>query len=558
MSANFATIIGTTPTPQEREIPPRFYLGMAALYALVILPYLTVYTSLGWVAISVLWINPIITFVCAAAVASLLLLAIGMGETSRKAMVRLLLVVFVLGVIVDVAEVAVAYVAEGGKIDWQIMQSVPRDYDSQHTVLDVVVAIGLTIGTVVVEECSKLLPVLVLIAFGKIRSMQAGIAAAALAGLTFGLIESNLYGYINLQGMQISEYLMRYFSMSVTHALWDALGAGVAFLFVRNGQPTLRSCFGGFVLTCVLHLSHNALQAIITPTIQAVTICFLLLPVYILTKSARRKSKVVDDFAFEIPIAGFIVLLFTVASAAAMFLPTQTYRTAEQVCEYAHTVNQIAWMLNGKEVDSADSTIKEMSTQDITIPHLRDDLLDALHQVQAQQSLDGADRTYAILLNAVKVSPSMIQSAIVKRRPYLDLDDARHALNGVNAAADLQLPFKRIRRWDITVKSVTLPDAVTKNGGDVELHVLLASGQQLADTLFPAVLSDAFTAHRPLPSWQTSLSLAEDRPIVILYGVDQNAAYVLDASPLPFADFTGELRMPRGCAVNLSVQYDGQ
>jgi hypothetical protein len=105
---------------------------------------------------------------------------------------------------------------------------------------------------------------------------------------------------------------------------------------------------------------------------------------------------------------------------------------------------------------------------------------------------------------------------------------------------------------------VALPDAVMKNGSNVELHILLASGQQLADTLFPAVQSDAFTVHHPLRSWQTSLALAEDRPIVILYGIDQNAAYVLDAAPLPFDDFTGDLHMPRGCAVNLSVQYDGQ
>ena len=70
MSANFATIISTPTAPSEREIPTRFYLAMAAIYGLVIVPYLLIYTSLGWVAISALWVNPIFTFLTAAVVGS--------------------------------------------------------------------------------------------------------------------------------------------------------------------------------------------------------------------------------------------------------------------------------------------------------------------------------------------------------------------------------------------------------------------------------------------------------------------------------------------------------
>src|ERR1700733_616731 len=80
MSANFATIISTPTAPSEREIPTRFYLAMAAIYGLVIVPYLLIYTSLGWVAISALWVNPIFTFLTAAVVGCLLLWGIGMGE----------------------------------------------------------------------------------------------------------------------------------------------------------------------------------------------------------------------------------------------------------------------------------------------------------------------------------------------------------------------------------------------------------------------------------------------------------------------------------------------
>jgi hypothetical protein len=315
----------------------------------------------------------------------------------------------------------------------------------------------------------------------------------------------------------------------------------------------------GFVVTCMLHLLHNALQALITPTVQAITICFLLLPVYMLAKSARRKSLVPEDFAFEIPIAGFLTALLSVASLAATQIPVKNVRLASQVADYAQTVNEIQSMLHGKETDAAESTIHEMSTRDIPFPNVREDLLDALRPIRDGNSslFDGVDRTYAMSLDSPRISPNLIDSAIAKRQPYLKLDDARHELNRANAAAGLQTPFKGIRRWEIEIESVTPSDAVTRIvNGNGELRVLLASGARLEDTLFPALQSEAFSFHRAFLPWQTSLSLADDRPVLILY--DRTAGYILDATILPWADVSAAVHMSRGSLIHLSVHYDAQ
>jgi hypothetical protein len=56
--------------------------------------------------------------------------------------------------------------------------------------------------------------------------------------------------------------------------------------------------------------------------------------------------------------------------------------------------------------------------------------------------------------------------------------------------------------------------------------------------------------------WQTSLSLADDRPVLILY--DRTAGYILDATILPWADVSAAVHMSRGSLIHLSVHYDAQ
>jgi RsiW-degrading membrane proteinase PrsW (M82 family) len=150
------------------------------------------------------------------------------------------------------------------------------------------------------EEAIKLLPVFVLIATGRIRNAHGAMLCGALSGLTFGAVEAISFGYLVYPATTpitpVSTYLTRFFIMSPLHGIWDALAGGLVFFLSGRGRanrrrgPTIGSAAAAFSCAVVFHVTHNALQAIVGPVMQIVTVFMLLAPLYLLAKAARRRA----------------------------------------------------------------------------------------------------------------------------------------------------------------------------------------------------------------------------------------------------------------------------
>lgn len=548
---------------QRAPVPARFFVSMAAIYLLIIGSYFSLYTPLHAVVINNWWINPALTLLVAGLCSSLLIAAIGTGSNSLAGLLPVWIVVISLGSVVAAYEIAVLIQMAGGQIEalkplWEYIPSIGQRYATPSQASFV---IAHSAGIVVLEELAKLAPVLVLIAIGQIRSMQSALCAAALTGLTYGLMESNCYGYTDFVGVgePLTEYLSRYFTMSTTHALWDATGAGVAMLLCLRGS-SLGGCVLGFIVTITMHLCHNFLQEIFTPAVQVATILGVIFPVYVLTKRGWRTALPQpprSGAAIMISI-GFTLLLTTV-SAAAHFVQWDTSKVTQQVVLVSQSMDQISRVLEKTDAPFNPQMVDEFDARQPIEARMGQDLKDLAHWVRdaGPNRHNAAAHITRIDLVAGRFRPADIRLSINAQRPFELLDDLSHELNRISRSANLQPQHPATLRWNVTVDSVDTTASVPQDGS-FKFFLILLNGKQADEPLVPAAQSDVFAASLASP-WAAEMTAQNNCAILSLAGMDsRGGCRILDYAVLPTKSLDGNVKLARGTLIRLKVMSDQQ
>ena len=286
-----------------RRVPTHFFVGTLLLYALVLGTFLLTATRLRHAEPNFRTLVPFAAAGSFYVASSLFLLILGRGHVSRWTVLACVIATLAM------TTTFCMFLRSGLLID-----QLPPDAEllrqalaaTDETVRAVMGSEGWLSQTVrfaamfTIEECLKLLPVFVLIFGGRIRNAHGAMLCGALSGLTFGVVEAISYGYLVYPAVEpftpVTTYLTRFFIMSPLHGIWDALAGGLAFFLSGHGRsntlrgPTIGSAAAAFACAVVFHVTHNALQAIVGPVMQIVTVFALLAPLYLLAKAARRRA----------------------------------------------------------------------------------------------------------------------------------------------------------------------------------------------------------------------------------------------------------------------------
>src|SRR4051812_25751385 len=144
--------------------------------------------------------------------------------------------------------------------------------------------LGNTLGVAVFEEAAKLVPVLLLLRAGRLVGTRSAVMCAALAGLTFGLLESNWYAFSVYTEHPTPgyNYLIRFLILPAMHAIWPAVSIGLMLLAPSGAKRTGWRGIAwnlGPMAGVFLHGLYNALGAI-SPAAQIVAFMVTLLVLF--------------------------------------------------------------------------------------------------------------------------------------------------------------------------------------------------------------------------------------------------------------------------------------
>jgi hypothetical protein len=151
---------------------------------------------------------------------------------------------------------------------------------------------------VLIEEGVKLTPVVLLVLAGAVRQPRVAMLCAAIAGMSFGMIEAINYSVFiyPATGSPLTSYLVRTMVMAPSHGVGTAIGCGFMFFAAlarsggRSATPRLVDALLGFLAGVVLHMAHNALQAAAGPVSQVLTIFLQLAVLYSLVKAVEKDA----------------------------------------------------------------------------------------------------------------------------------------------------------------------------------------------------------------------------------------------------------------------------
>ena len=289
--------------PRSNRVPTHFFVATLLLYGLVLGTFLLNLTKLSRAEPNWRTLVPFGAGVSFYVASTLFLLILGRGQISRwtvlscttatLVLTTLLCLILRAGLLVEqVPEHVVALRELLAGTDRAVKALLSADTWGGEAILFA--------GKYTLEEVIKLAPVFALIATGKIRNAHGAMLCGALSGLTFGAVEAIAFGYlvypVTPEITPVSTYLTRFFIMSPLHGIWDALAGGLVFFLSgrwrTNTQrgPTIGSAAAAFSCAVVFHVTHNALQAIVGPVMQIVTVFMLLAPLYLLAKAARKRA----------------------------------------------------------------------------------------------------------------------------------------------------------------------------------------------------------------------------------------------------------------------------
>jgi hypothetical protein len=312
------------PPSRGRRVPRRFFIGTLLLYAIVLGTYFLRLTPLHHAVPDWRTIVPSFAFASFYVPAGLFLLILGRGHVSRWDVLKVIAAAFVLTCVLCLsvrAELVVQTIHPSHVQLRHLITSVGAFVDWLFSgVLQIA-------AQVMVEEAFKLLPVFVLIVTGRLRTAHDAMLCGALSGLTFGTMEAVSFGYLDYAGSHkpITEYLTRFFVMAPLHGIWDALGGGLVFFLSGRWRsnvlrrPGLGAIVAAYCCAVVFHIGHNSLQAVLGPATQIISVFAMLAPLYVMSKSARRRAEAQGEPP-ELPFIGDLHLLMI--SLSTMFLAT--------------------------------------------------------------------------------------------------------------------------------------------------------------------------------------------------------------------------------------------
>ena len=289
--------------PRPDRVPTHFFVATLLLYALVLGTFLLNLTKLSRAEPNWRTLVPFGAGVSFYVASTLFLLILGRGQVSRWTVLLCTTATLVLTTLLCLvlrAGLLIEQVPAGAAGLRDFLVGIDR---AVRGLLHADTWVGETVlfaGKFAVEEVIKLAPVFALIAAGKIRNAHGAMLCGALSGLTFGAVEAITFGYLVYPATTpvtpVSTYLTRFFIMSPLHGIWDALAGGLVFFLSGSWRmnkrrgPTIGSAAAAFACAVVFHVTHNALQAIVGPVMQIVTVFMLLAPLYLLAKAARKRA----------------------------------------------------------------------------------------------------------------------------------------------------------------------------------------------------------------------------------------------------------------------------
>ena len=518
-------------------------------------------------------LNPIITAATVGLCGSLLLLAVGPLDLKASTLISLLFIVFELGVIVDVLEEALNMADKGVKISFfePMAQAMRATRDAPIDSHDLMILLATSLGMIAAEELSKLGVVLVFIRMRLIRSPQAAIGCAALAGLTFGLIESNAYGYLNFAAGQsaLPEYFTRYLIMSPVHALWDMIGVGIAFaLAARRGvgasdpQPSSLDCVLAFIVTNIIHNAHNDLQPAVGAQTQYVSVLLVLLIVYVLAKKAWRGAAWPPAHSNARGGLVFLGLLLGGGSVAMGFVPRQTALAAEKVDQYAENIRLLQNALEHPEaMDLQSASFRNFEFQIGQFRPSEAGVGDAIHELLEDvrhQSAMPHEVTFAPFWLENMNTLSSVNQTIRDRRAAFLLNQCRFAANDISWQHDLDPQFGPTSFWRVEAANVELPQLLLHTIHTANICLVIVTSDNDQSNYFAAACGPKMAPNTSstAKSWKSELYLESVKPTLCVVAINGDNARVVDRIELPEKDFSGELSGKNGSGVRLIVQHE--
>jgi RsiW-degrading membrane proteinase PrsW (M82 family) len=302
-----------TSSPRWRRVPRRFFVGTLLLYGIVLGTYFLRLTPAHRAFPDWRTIVPCFAFASFYVSSGLFLLILGRGHVSRWDVLKVIVASFVLTCALTLAVRAELLLQTIDPSNVALRNFVQSVGDAANWLFSGVFRIAIQVA---VEEAFKLLPVFILIATGRLKTAHDAMICGALAGLTFGTVESVSYGYLQYAGslQPLTVYLTRFFVMAPLHGIWDALGAGLVFFLSGRWRsndyrrPGIGAYLAAYCCAVVFHIAHNSLQDVLGPSTQIITVFAMLAPLYVMSKTARRWAEAQGE-PEELPFIGDLHLL---------------------------------------------------------------------------------------------------------------------------------------------------------------------------------------------------------------------------------------------------------
>jgi hypothetical protein len=586
------------PPSAPPRVPMRFFIGMFALYMLMMLLFAALNSPLYRTIPNWPWFIPACTGGAFVLVTTLFLLIIGRGRTSGLLIIVTAVVTLALSLVTTTVGTGLIFDLRGrvGPLEL-IVQALTK---LATPALDANASTGIsalaTLAIVPAEHAAILLPVFVLVLVRIIRRPQSAMFLAAICAINFNLVLSIAIGYgeFPLETAPVTQYLLRFVNMSAVHAAWAMIAAGLLFFPVATGRggtfprPSIGRYILAFALICTLRLLHDTLQWV-HPATNVAVMLLLLAPIYGLGKAAWRSSILIDmakatppandPFAQPPPpppLRRMLIPWLLIAPLLAAALTYLAYIVPPDLRQSLVALHFVKWLPHTMDaidrVDdqrSYDAMRKDIDTWNPNLlpPELRDAYakflrtIDPYKESKEFRQLSGQSRlSGAVRLGIDGVDENALADAIAIPSPQPALDAVRLVINRYAAARHWPAPSEEAHHWKLTITSVQLSAAaIAKNERNDPLDPYLLVGHLNSDgTVFPLARTDIVSPTLP----PAPLDIYSSSRIPRLYLIDRDPiaggsapGEMLDFLDLPTNDPGGVLTLRHGTTIRLTVEY---